>query len=147
MLALSLLLTFHLAPDAPNVEYRQPQLAAAPGIVAVTFGAGRAVYFSASRDQGRGFSKPVKVAEAGALALGRHRGPRIAIAPSAIVISAIVGAQGGGRDGDLVAWRSADGGKSWSKGMVVNDVPGAARADTRTFLILMRFNAWGVAAC
>jgi hypothetical protein len=28
-------------------------------------------------------------------------------------------------DGDLVAWRSVDGGKSWSKGIVVNDVPGA----------------------
>jgi hypothetical protein len=28
-------------------------------------------------------------------------------------------------DGDLIAWRSDDGGRSWSKGVAVNDVPGA----------------------
>jgi hypothetical protein len=28
-------------------------------------------------------------------------------------------------DGDLMAWRFGDSGKTWSKGVVVNDVPGA----------------------
>ena len=65
--------------------------------------------------------------------LTRHRGPRIALAGRAIVIAAVVGktAEGGGHghglpsDGDLIAWRSTDGGRSWSKGVVINDVPGA----------------------
>jgi hypothetical protein len=56
-----------------------------------------------------------------------HRGPRLAIALDAVVISAIVGSQGGGRDGDLMAWRSKDAGKTWSAPVRVNDVPGSAR--------------------
>jgi hypothetical protein len=44
--------------------------------------------------------------------LGMRRGPRIAVAPGAIVISAVVGEKGRGADGDLIAWRSVDGGRS-----------------------------------
>ena len=123
----ALLLAVQLVSDAPGVHYRQPQLAAADGIVALTFGAGDAVYFSASKDQATSFSTPVKVAESGRLALGRHRGPRIALAGGAIVISAIFAQKGGGADGDLFAWRSTDGGKSWSQGVRINDVAAAAR--------------------
>jgi hypothetical protein len=43
------------------------------------------------------------------------------------VITAVYGRQGGGRDGDLLAWRSKDEGKSWQGPITVNDVPGAAR--------------------
>ncbi|MEO7652457.1 MAG: sialidase family protein [Bryobacteraceae bacterium] len=112
----------HLTPPAPPAEYRQPQLAASSQMVAMTFGSGNAVFFSASRDGGRTFSKPVKVAESTKLYLGRHRGPRVAITPSAIVISAIVG-----ESGDLKSWRSTDGGKSWAGPVTVNDVPAASR--------------------
>ncbi|MBI1791756.1 MAG: exo-alpha-sialidase, partial [Acidobacteria bacterium] len=123
----ALLLAVHIAPGGANLEYRQPQLAADSRMVALTFGSGHAVYFAASFDQGKTFSAPVKVAEAGKMALGRHRGPRIALTPSSIVISAVVGEKGGGADGDVLAWRSIDGGKSWSAGVPVNDVPAAAR--------------------
>jgi len=54
-------------------------------------------------------------------------GIRIAIAPPAIVITAVAGARGKGADGDLLAWRSTDGGKTWSPGTPVNDVPASAR--------------------
>jgi hypothetical protein len=99
----------------------------------MTFGAGNAIYFSASRDAGVTFSNPVKVAEADVVPLTRHRGPRIAISGRAIVISAVMGktlsheqhAHGLPSDGDLVVWRSLDGGQKWSQGIVVNDVPGA----------------------
>jgi hypothetical protein len=140
MLALvSLLLAVHIAPNGASPEYRQPQLAAGAGMVAVTFGADNAIYFSASRDQGQTFSAPVKVAEVPKLMLGRHRGPRIAITPAAIVISAVVAdappaAAGPGphkhaapASGDLKAWRSTDGGKTWSAGVAINDVAAAAR--------------------
>ncbi|MSV28217.1 MAG: exo-alpha-sialidase [Bryobacterales bacterium] len=108
-------------------EFRQPQLAVSAKMVAMTFGAGNNVYFSASTDRGSTFSKPMKVSESGKLSLGRHRGPRVAITDSAIVISAIAGEKGGGADGDLIAWRSTDGGRTWSQGVKVNDVAGSAR--------------------
>jgi hypothetical protein len=125
---IALLLAVNIAPDGGKPEYRQPQLAADAKMVAVTFGAGNAIYFAASHDRGRTLSAPVKVAEAPLLSLGRHRGPRIAITPSAIVISAVVGTKmPPGSDGDLKAWRSTDGGKTWSAGVTINDEPAAAR--------------------
>ncbi len=124
--ALGLLLTLHLAPELPNAQYKQPQVAVTRDLVALTFGSGNTVYFSGSSDQGKNFSRPVKVAENTKLALGMHRGPRIAIAPAAIVISAVVH-NANGADGDLVAWTSRDGGKSWSPGVIVNDVSTSAR--------------------
>ena len=124
---LALLLAINLTPETPGTQYKQPQMAALGDTVAVTFGAGNAVYFASSRDAGRTFSKPVRVAEDGKLALGRHRGPRVAMTGDAIVISAVVAEKGGGQDGDLVAWRSTDGGRTWSKGVRVSDVPAAAR--------------------
>jgi hypothetical protein len=101
--------------------------------VMLTFGAGRAIYFSASGDSGKTFSTPIKVAESPILPLNRHRGPRIAKAGGTIVISAVGGrkmaegphAHGLPSDGDLLVWRSADGGKTWSRGIRVNDVAGA----------------------
>lgn len=112
---------------------REPQLAISGSLVAMTFGSGNGVYFSRSHDSGRTFSMPVRVAEAPIVPLTRHRGPRIVISGSAIVISAVMGrmpsqeqhAHGLPSDGDLIAWRSLDGGKSWSKGTVINDVRGA----------------------
>jgi hypothetical protein len=127
MLPLALLLAVQIAPDNPAVPYRQPQLAVTKELAGVTFGGGNAVYFAGSRDQGKTFSKPVKVGEASALALGRHRGPRIAIDGNAIVISAVVAGRSGGAEGDLVAWRSTDGGRSWSPPLTLNEVPNSAR--------------------
>src|SRR5882724_10898068 len=136
---ISLLLAVHIAPSGAQIEYRQPQLAATADMVAVTFGADKSIYFSASRDRGQTFSAPVKVAEAPMLMLGRHRGPRVAITPSAIVISAVVSNEAPApaaagphkhvtpSGGDLKAWRSTDGGKTWSGGVSINDEPTAAR--------------------
>src|SRR5262249_9978472 len=98
------------------------------------FGAGNTIYFSSSQDSGKTFSAPVKVAEAGVIPLSRHRGPRIVFVGNAIVINAVVGrtleqgahAHGLPSDGDLTSWRSVDDGKTWSKGISVNDVPAAA---------------------
>ncbi|MBL8222791.1 MAG: exo-alpha-sialidase, partial [Bryobacterales bacterium] len=105
-------------PD--GVVFRQPQLARAGDRVLMTMGAGNAVYFASSRDHGATFSKPERVAESGKLMLGRHRGPRIAAANGSIVVSANV-------DGDLLSWRSGDGGATWSQAVRINSVPKAAR--------------------
>src|SRR4051794_14417075 len=118
-----------------DVPYRQPQLAAAHGRVGMTFGAGSSIFFSVSKDNGRSFEPPVKVAETGALALGRHRGPRVVSLKNSILISAVVAAKvssaahalGLPEDGNLTVWRSEDSGVTWKQVSVVNDVPGATR--------------------
>ena len=116
-----------IVPPQGQPAFRQPQIAVHGEQVGVTFGSKEAIYFAGSKDNGRTFSEPVKVASPKNFALGRHRGPRIAIDDRAIVISAVAGELGGGKDGDVIAWRSADGGKTWSGGVRVNDVAGSAR--------------------
>jgi hypothetical protein len=126
-------LAIHLGPIAPDVPAREPQLAVNGSTIALAFGGGKGIYFSASKDGGKSFSAPVKVAEAEIVPLTRHRGPRIAFSRGAIVITAVAGktvaagehAHGLPSDGDLLAWRSEDGGKTWSRAVVINDVPGA----------------------
>src|SRR5215469_4901923 len=129
---LGTMLALNFGPIGQNAA-REPQLAAHGELVAMTFGAGGAIYFSASNNAGRTFSPPVKVSEAAIVPLNRHRGPRIAISRTTIVITAVTGrtpsreqhAHGLPSDGDLIAWRSIDEGKTWSKGVVINDVAGA----------------------
>ncbi|MCU1258921.1 MAG: exo-alpha-sialidase [Bryobacterales bacterium] len=132
-LVVGMMLAMNVGPIAPDAPAHEPQMAANGSMVALTFGAANAIYFSASHDSGATFSAPVKVAGGAIVPLTRHRGPRIALSKGAIVISAVVGrtpaegahAHGLPSDGDLMVWRSVDAGKSWSKGMTINDVPGA----------------------
>jgi hypothetical protein len=124
-----------LGATAPAEPARSPQLATNGSVVGMTYGAGKGIYFRGSRDSGITFGAPVKVAEAEVVPLNRHRGPRIAFSGTTIVIAAVAGnsvgpgahAHGLPSDGDLLAWRSVDGGLHWSDGVAINDVPGAAR--------------------
>jgi photosystem II stability/assembly factor-like uncharacterized protein len=118
-----LFLAFLLAQPADPAADRQPQLAERDGIVALVSGQGKSIRFALSPNA-ETFSPPVTVAELRALALGRHRGPRVAFAKQAILVTAI----GGPQTADtLLAWRSTDQGKTWSQPITVNDVPAAAR--------------------
>ncbi len=128
MLALAMLLAVQFTPDQPELRYRQPQLATGDGMVALTFVAGRpafSVHVAVSRDQGRSFTQPVKVAQPGFVSMGRHRGPRVAVADGAIVAAACVGLKPPASKMDLMAWRSSDGGVTWSPGVRINDAPGS----------------------
>jgi hypothetical protein len=130
---LGIALAVQLGPIAPDSPAHEPQMAANGSIIALAFGAGKGIYFSTSANGGRSFSAPLKVAEAEIVPLTRHRGPRIAFSGQTIVITAVAGktpaegqhAHGLPSDGDLIAWRSVDGGRNWSKGVSVNDAPGA----------------------
>src|ERR1041385_3244473 len=120
------LLAIEVGAVSPGIPNRQPQLAAGYGMVALTFAAGPSIYFAASKDGGASFSAPQRVAEVKILATGRHRGPRVAILKDAIVITAVAGEKTGGEpshglpaDGDLIAWRSLDRGKTWSRAGLV----------------------------
>jgi hypothetical protein len=115
------------ATMGPSIAGRQPVLATDGKMVGVVVGRDDGVYFAGSRDGGRTFTEPVRVAQTTHLALGLRRGPRIALTGSAIVITGIDGELGNGKDGDLIAWRSEDGGRTWADGVHVNDVAGSAR--------------------
>lgn len=127
------LLTLGIGPVGVEAPAREPQIAVRGSTVALVFGASHSIYFTQSSDSGKTFSRPVEVAESAIIPLTRHRGPRIVFAGSSIVVTAVAGktaaegahAHGLPSDGDLIAWRSTDGGKTWSEGIAVNDVPGA----------------------
>lgn len=97
------------------------------GGIHVVFGVGDVVRYRRSDDGGKSFSEPIELPAIHAMSLGMRRGPRIAATDSALCVTAIGGKHGKGRDGDLLALRSTDGGKSWTGPAVVNDAPDAAR--------------------
>ena len=119
---LAALLALHVSPVSPTAPNRQPQLAAGNGTVALVFGSDQGIWLARSKDNGRSFEAPAKVGVLPKMLLGRHRGPRVAIAGSTIVVSAI-----SSEAGDLMAWRSMDNGRTWSAPVAVNDRPKAAR--------------------
>jgi hypothetical protein len=120
--------TVAVVASAGFPDVRQPQVAVDPrGKVFVVFGADNSIYCAVSDDSGKSYGKPSKVGDAGVMSLGMRRGPRVAATEKAIVVAAVGGEQGHGRDGDLLTWRSADGGKTWNEAGRVNSVPGAAR--------------------
>ena len=122
---------FSAAPSGPEraesgFDCIQPDVAASGRDVILVCGRGRSVLWSRSRDSGVTFGPLRLVETVPGLALGMHRGPRVAMAGHAIVVAAIVQT---GRDapGDLVAWRSADAGTTWTRSAPLNSVPMAAR--------------------
>jgi len=143
-----LLLTVLLAGDGPRIVAletpagaRQPQVGVSRTTrhvegtrfdatvvdVYVVCGTKDAVHVSVSRDGGESFEPARKIGDVGALALGLRRGPRIALAGEALVVTAIAGAKGGGQDEDVLAWHSTDRGASWTYDGRVNEVAAAAR--------------------
>jgi hypothetical protein len=111
-----------LVPGRPDLVYQQPQIAGSGQNAGIVFGAGDTIYYSASRDNGQSFNPPTVVASIPKLSLGNHRGPRIAFAAGVIVVTAGVSspaAQYG--PNTLYAWRSKDGGATWSSGIGISN--------------------------
>ena len=108
----------------PGVPNRQPALAAESNYAALVFGSGNSIWYTHSDGKVTSFSKPIRIADVPGLMLGRHRGPRIAAHAKELVVTAVQG----GDNGNLLAWRSRDEGRTWSMSpVVVNDQPRAAR--------------------
>jgi hypothetical protein len=113
--------------EAPR-HPQQPQLAVdTAGGIHVVYGIQDIVCYQSSHDGGKTYSKPAEITFAHAMSLGMRRGPRIAATNKAVCITAIGGKQGKGRDGDVLAMSSLDGGKTWTGPVQVNDVDDAAR--------------------
>ncbi len=102
----------------------QPQVAVgSTGEIHVVFGQkGGGIFHTFSADEARTFRAPVKIGALPKLALGMHRGPRIAVAGERLVVTAI-----SHESGDLLAWTSTDRGQSWTEPSKVNALPKSAR--------------------
>ena len=100
----------------------QPQVAIGEnGQVHLVFGRKDGSILHSLSTDGRVYQTPVKIGSLPKLALGMHRGPRVAMADGTILVSAI-----SHESGDLVTWTSSDG-RTWKGPMTVNSVPRAAR--------------------
>ncbi len=111
-----------VAPPSQLAGAAQPQVATnGAGHVFVVVGTpAGTIHCVRSTDGGITFAPPVQVANAPGLALGMRRGPRIVAHGATLTVSVI-------RGGDLLAYRSADEGQTWSAATRVNDRPDSAR--------------------
>jgi hypothetical protein len=126
--------------DGPDRDGKQPQVAVdARGRIYIAFGRGSTVRLAISTDRGKSYEVNT-VGSVGSLALGMRRGPRVAATDGSVVVTAIgtregkegsrghgTGHQRHGGNGDVLAWRSSDGGKTWAGPTRVNAVEGSAR--------------------
>ncbi|MCA9216638.1 MAG: exo-alpha-sialidase [Planctomycetales bacterium] len=102
---------------------QQPQVAVnTAGHIFIAFGADENIFVCKSVDFGITYTSPVKIGQVSNLALGMRRGPRIVTNENTVVVSAISHASG-----NLMAWRSGDGGETWDGPVNVNDQPKVAR--------------------
>jgi hypothetical protein len=107
---------------------REPQVAVdGRGRVFVAYGVGDEIRLAASTDGGVTFAPAVTVGRIPNMSLGMRRGPRVAATDEAVVVTAIGGPQGKGKDGDLFAWRSTDLGRTWAGPTRVNAADSSAR--------------------
>lgn len=120
--------SIELASGSGAQQPQQPQVAVdGKGAIHIVFGINDEIRYRRSDDGGKSFAEAITLPTVHAMSLGMRRGPRIAVTDSAICVTAIGGKQGKGRDGDLLALRSTDGGKTWSEPVAVNDKADAAR--------------------
>lgn len=117
-----------LATGSEASSPRQPQLAVGmDGNVHVVFGVGDAVQYCQSSDAGNTFESAKHAFRVPNMSLGMRRGPRIVATKGTVLVTAIGGKMGKGRDGDVLSWRSTDQGATWQGPVRVNDVADSAR--------------------
>ena len=103
----------------------QPSVATSGRDGFVACGAGEAIFVARALDGGS-FGPPQRIGSLTALALGHHRGPRVAATGATLVVTAI-GRESATGTRELWAWRSSDRGGSWAGPVRVTDVFDAAQ--------------------
>lgn len=117
-----------LAQGQGQTGPKQPQaFVSTDGTVDVVFAVGDEIRLATSRDRGVTFTNAKASIRCPNMPAAMRRGPRVVRTKSALVVTAIGGKQGKGRDGDVLAWHSADNGTTWSEAVRVNDALDAAR--------------------
>ena len=111
---LTLILALLLAASS-GIAGQQPQLARLENDVFLVVARDAQVGVLRSRDAGRSFTEATPIAVPGKMSTGMHRGPRVVATRSVLLVSLIAGTQGGGKDGDVLLYRSIDAGASWTK--------------------------------
>lgn len=122
--SLLLLSALELVPVPCAKGSHEPQLSVgADGHVALAWGTPEALFCCAGAPDAKGFQDVREVARGLRFSVGMRRGPRVALLPGdQVVISAIGGAEGGGKDGDLLVWHDSS-----PKPVRVNSEAGTAR--------------------
>lgn len=124
---------------------KQPQAwMTADGTVDVVYAVGDEVRLSTSRDDGKNFLPAKENIRCPNLSAGMRRGPRVVRTGTAVVVTAIGGKQGKGRDGDVQAWRSSDDGATWSGPVRVNDAADSAREGLHGMTLAADGRVWCV---
>jgi hypothetical protein len=129
------------SPEPPEVTLScvQPNVAVEGRDVFVACGRGGTLLVARGLDGTPvGTLQPVGTLDA--LALGRHRGPRVAASGGSLVLTAI-GKRPGATSPELWAWRSSDRGRSWSGPVQVTDATGAAQEGLHGLAASGRFAA------
>jgi hypothetical protein len=137
-------------PVSPaDIPAKEPSVAVAGRDAAVVYAVENVLFVARSTDGGTSFGTPVRVGTAGMLSVGRHRGPRVTVDGKRLVVTAIYGGPDGpthhghADDGNLLAWRSADAGRTWAGPVPMADAPAAAREG----LHAMAADGKGTVAC
>lgn len=124
---------------------KQPQaFVSTDGLIDVVYAVGDEIHLTTSRDRGISFSQAKASIHCQNMSAGMRRGPRVVRTKSALIVTAIGGKQGKGRDGDLWAWRSTDQGTTWSDAVMVNDLPDAAREGLHGMAASSNGQVWSV---
>lgn len=132
-----------LIATGEKIGPKQPQAAvSSDGIIHLAFGSGEEISYCHSNDGGKSFSQPSVAFRVPNLALGMRRGPRITAFGDSLIITAIGGKQGKGRDGDVLSWRSNDRGESWNGPVQVNDSNDSAREGLHAMAVSSDGNVW-----
>ena len=96
--------------------------------IAVVFGQQNKILISDSRDGGASFSDARILDSGKSMPLGMRRGPRAAMTPKTMVVTAIDSDSGENAESNIWAWLSTDAGTTWSKSNEpLNSVNGSAR--------------------
>lgn len=124
---------------------RQPQVSVSDeGVVDLVYTIGNEIIVATSQDRGRSYQRSAATIRCPNMAAGMRRGPRVARTDEALVVTAIGGEQGRGRDGDLFSWRSTDNGATWSAAVKVNDVSTSAREGLHGMAVGPKGDLWCV---
>ena len=142
-----------VAKEAPQVLARgagangpkQPQACvSSEGVIDLVYAVGEDIHVTTSRDQGATFIPATGTIRCPNMAAGMRRGPRVIRNKAAVVVTAIGGAQGKGKDGDLMSWHSTDDGATWSDAIRVNDAPASAREGLHGMTVGQNDHVWCV---